>query len=91
MVIDILKRRGGWPVTGLRVALDGGRRNSEVHDQLSLWRLWRVRPEMQQGVQQGIQQGMQPEMQLERVPAKQPSTPGSRHPLSGGTGQYVTH
>ena len=79
MVIDILKRRGGWPVTGLRVALDGGRRNSEVRDQLSLWRLWRVRPEMQ------------PEMQLERAPAKQPLPPGSHHPLPGGTGQYVTH
>ena len=50
--ITIVKRRGGWPVSGLRVALDRGRSNAQVQQQLSLWRLWRVRPQIAPGERQ---------------------------------------
>ena len=40
--VDVLKRRGGWPVTDLEVAFPGPRRTRELREQLSLWRLWRT-------------------------------------------------
>ena len=36
--VSINKRRGGWPVTGLRVQVAESRRPEELPEQLSLWR-----------------------------------------------------
>lgn len=40
--VSIRKRRGGWPIAGLSVLLDPGRRPAEIREQLSLWRKWRA-------------------------------------------------
>ena len=41
LLVDLCKRRGGWPLTGLEVSLDEGRRPAEIREQLTLWRQWR--------------------------------------------------
>lgn len=41
VTVDILKRRGGWPVEGLRACLGEETQPREVHEQLSLWREYR--------------------------------------------------
>lgn len=40
--VSICKRRGGWPIADLPVALVGERRPEEIREQLSLWRQWRA-------------------------------------------------
>jgi len=39
--LSILKRRGGWPVPEMQLGLETARSRTEIHEQLSLWRLWR--------------------------------------------------
>lgn len=39
--VRICKRRGGWPVEGIRVPIGERRTPDEVREQLSLWRHWR--------------------------------------------------
>ena len=39
--VTICKRRGGWPVEGIRVRIDDHRSPEEIREQLSLWRHWR--------------------------------------------------
>jgi cell division inhibitor SulA len=48
VVVDIRKRRGGWPVTGIRLQIDDETNPAEIREQLSLWRSkWRHRmPDM---------------------------------------------
>jgi cell division inhibitor SulA/protein ImuA len=36
--VNLCKRRGGWPVSGLSLSLEEGRRPAEIREQLSLWR-----------------------------------------------------
>jgi hypothetical protein len=38
MMIDIRKRRGGWPVAGIRLQIGHVTGPAEIHEQLSLWR-----------------------------------------------------
>ena len=40
--VEIRKRRGGWPVSGLSLSLVRGPRPAEIREQLSLWRQWRA-------------------------------------------------
>jgi len=40
--VSICKRRGGWPIADLQIALEQGRRPAEIREQLSLWRQWRA-------------------------------------------------
>lgn len=40
VLVDIHKRRGGWPVHGLRVRIDDRPNAVEIREQLSLWRDW---------------------------------------------------
>jgi cell division inhibitor SulA len=42
VVVDVCKRHGGWPLTGLRIPLHAERRPAEIREQLSLWREWRA-------------------------------------------------
>lgn len=52
--VSLCKRRGGWPVANLSVALAEARRPAEIRDQLTLWRQWRTaesaRPTERMGV-----------------------------------------
>lgn len=41
--VAICKRRGGWPVSGLRIKLNETCGATEIREQLSLWRHWRTR------------------------------------------------
>lgn len=43
IAVEICKRRGGWPVTGLQIKVDELRRPAEIREQLSLWRHWHTR------------------------------------------------
>ena len=36
--VSVKKRRGGWPVTGLRVQVAESHKPEELREQLSLWR-----------------------------------------------------
>ncbi len=38
VAVDILKRRGGWPVSGLAVPIDDAPLPVDINEQLSLWR-----------------------------------------------------
>lgn len=38
ITVDILKRRGGWPVSGIRLKLDHEPKPADIREQLSLWR-----------------------------------------------------
>ena len=39
--LAILKRRQGWPIPELQLALKRERNQAEIREQLSLWKLWR--------------------------------------------------
>jgi hypothetical protein len=41
MTVDIRKRRGGWPVAGIRVQIGSEIGPAEIREQLSCWRRWR--------------------------------------------------
>ncbi len=41
LLVDLCKRRGSWPLRGLEVSLEEGRRPAEIREQLTLWRQWR--------------------------------------------------
>lgn len=38
LTVDIQKRRGGWPVTGIRLQVGQERNPAEIHEQIALWR-----------------------------------------------------
>ncbi|MEQ8783444.1 MAG: translesion DNA synthesis-associated protein ImuA [Roseibium album] len=38
VAVDILKRRGGWPVTGLELRISDALQPTDIREQLSLWR-----------------------------------------------------
>ena len=44
LTLDIRKRRGGWPVTGIRLQLDEAPSTETVRAQLALWRHGRQQP-----------------------------------------------
>ena len=37
LTVSICKRRGGWPVSGIRLSVSQARRPAEIREQLSLW------------------------------------------------------
>jgi hypothetical protein len=41
MTVDIRKRRGGWPVAGIRLQIGSEIGPAEIREQLSCWRQWR--------------------------------------------------
>lgn len=41
--VTVLKRRGGWPVAGLKLAFAMERSRAEIRERLSLWRFWRMK------------------------------------------------
>lgn len=43
VTVDVCKRRGGWPVSGIHLQLDDRPGADEVRAQLALWRRWQQR------------------------------------------------
>lgn len=78
VALDICKRRGGWPVSGIRLQISEERRPQEIREQLSLWRDQR-RDQRQD--QRRHQRQLQAEVPLTEVPLTEVS----------GTGNRVTH
>lgn len=70
VALDICKRRGGWPVSGIRLQISEQRRPQEIREQLSLWREKR-NPRRHQ-------RQLQTEVPLAEVPLTETSSTGNR-------------
>ena len=88
VALDIRKRRGGWPVSGIRLQISEERRPQEIREQLSLWR-------NQRRNQRRDQKRHQRELQVEVPRAEVPraEVPLAEIPLTevSSTGSRVTH
>jgi protein ImuA len=53
VTVDVCKRRGGWPVSGIRLQLDDRPGADAVRAQLALWRRWQQRSAGRPGIAAG--------------------------------------